>query len=138
MNSRVVTPSMVLIPADLLSIAVVRAAICEALKEHGWNEDNCRRVVLAVSEAVANAVEHGSQNGELVEIVYQVGDEDAKIRILDSGGQVRWVPPAEPRPPAPSSARGRGLAMIAGLAQKVEFRRAGRGTEVRLDFVRAA
>lgn len=137
-NSKVVAPSMVLIPADLASIAVVRAAICAALRDHGWGEDASNRVVLAASEAVANAVEHGSQDGELVEIVYQVGDEDTQVRILDSGGTVRWTPPAEP-PTTPSTAtRGRGLAIINALAQKMEFRPAGHGTELRLDFSRAA
>lgn len=137
-KSKVVAPSMVLIPADLVSIAVVRAAICEALNDHGWDQDDCRRVVLAASEAVANAVEHGSQGGELVEIVYQVGDMDAQLRILDSGGPEEWTPPAEPPVPSPDAPRGRGLALIRALAQKVEFRSAGRGTELRLDFARGA
>ncbi len=135
-NSKVVAPSMVLIPADLVSIAVVRAAICEALRECGWSEDACRRVVLAASEAVANAVEHGSDEGELVEIVYQVGDEDAQVRILDSGGTARWTPPTDPPLPPSTATRGRGLSIISALAQKMEFRRAGQGTELRLDFSR--
>ena len=137
-NSRVVAPSMVLIPADIASIAVVRAAICAALRDHGWGEDASNRVVLAASEAVANAVEHGSQDGELVEIVYQVGDEDTQVRVLDSGGIARWTPPADPPTPPSTATRGRGLAIISALAQKVEFRSTGQGTELRLDFSRAA
>ena len=137
-NSRVVAPSMVLIPADLASVAVVRAAICATLRDLGWDEDECRRVVLAASEAVANAVEHGSLEGELIEIVYQVGETEARVRVLDSGGAVRWTPPATPPVPSPDATRGRGLSIISALAQKVEFRPAGRGTELRLDFARAA
>lgn len=137
-NSKVVSPSMVLIPADLVSIAVVRAAICQALRDHGWGDEACHRVMLAASEAVANAVEHGSHEGELVEVVYQVGDEDAQLRILDSGGNAGWTPPATPQAPPSSATRGRGLSIINALAQKMEFRSAGRGTELRLDFTRAA
>lgn len=137
-NSRVVAPSMVLIPADLASVAVVRAAICATLRGLGWGEDACRRVVLAASEAVANAVEHGSAEGELIEIVYQVDEEDAQVRVLDSGGKVRWTPPVTPPVPPLDATRGRGLSIINALAQKVEFRPAGRGTELRLDFARAA
>jgi anti-sigma regulatory factor (Ser/Thr protein kinase) len=137
-KSKVVAPSMVLIPADIASIAVVRAAICAALRDNGWGEDASNRVVLAASEAVANAVEHGSQEGELVEIVYQVGDEDTQVRVLDSGGTSPWTPPAEPPTPPSTATRGRGLAIIRALAQKVEFRPAGHGTELRLDFSRAA
>ena len=137
-NSKVVAPSMVLIPADLVSIAVVRAAIREALQDVGWHEDACRRMVLAATKAVANAVEHGSRDGELVEIVYQVGDEDAQVRVLDSGGVTRWTPPAEPPTPPCTATRGRGLSIIRALAQKMEFHPAGHGTELRLDFSRAA
>ena len=137
-SSKVVAPSMVLIPADLVSIAVVRAAICAALRDRGWSEDACRRVVLAASEAVANAVEHGSEDGELVEVVYQIGDEDAQVRVLDSGGAARWTPPTDPPTPPSTATRGRGLSIISALAQNMEFRPAGHGTELRLDFSRAA
>lgn len=136
MKSRVSTPSMVLIPADLASLTVVRAALQEALWEHAWCEEDVQRVVLAASEAAANAVEHGSQPGELVEVVFQVGDEEATVRVLDSGGACRWEP-CVPELPELTAPRGRGLTMISALAQKVEFRPAGRGTEVRLDFTRA-
>jgi serine/threonine-protein kinase RsbW len=136
-NSKVVSPSIVLIPADLASIAVVRAAVFTALRDRGWDDDGCRRVTLATSEAVANAVEHGSHPGELVEIVHQVTEEDATVRVLDSGRGERWEPPTAP-PTAPADAvRGRGLAIIAALADTMEFRPAGRGTELRLDFARA-
>ncbi len=137
-SSRVVTPSMVLIPAEPVSIAVVRAAISQALRDHSWGDDAIGRVVLATSEAVANAVEHGSQKGELVEIVFQIGEEDAKVRVLDSGGVSPWTPPDTQVEPSSTSSRGRGLSIINALAQSVEFRPAGNGTEIRLDFSRAA
>ena len=137
MKSRVASPSMVLIPADLASLAVVRAALQEALWEHAWCEEEVQRVVLAASEATANAVEHGSQPGELVEVVFQVGDDEATVRVLDSGGDGPWEP-CVPDLPDLSAPRGRGLTLIHALAQKVEFRPAGQGTELRLDFTRAA
>lgn len=137
-TSRVATPSMVLIPAEPVSIAVVRAAISHALREHSWGDDAIGRVVLATSEAVANAVEHGSQDGELVEIVFQVGEEEAKVRVLDCGGPSPWSPPETYVEPASTAIRGRGLSIISALAQNVEFRPAGSGTEIRLDFSRAA
>jgi anti-sigma regulatory factor (Ser/Thr protein kinase) len=41
-----------------------------------------------------------------------------------------------PAPPPPSSDRGRGLIIMSALADRLELRRAGRGTEVRLQFAR--
>ena len=132
----VASPSMVLIPADLASIAVVRAALQATLRERGWDGDAAQGVVLATSEAVANAVEHGSLPGELVEIVHQVGPTEATIRVLDSGGGSSWDRRVTSEPPASNAPRGRGLAIIRALADQVEIRRAGRGTELRLDFIR--
>ena len=130
---------MVLIPAEAVSIGVVRAAICQALRDQSWSDEAIRRVALATSEAVANAVEHGSRVGELVEIVFQVGDEDAQVRVLDSGRAASpWSPPSEPSEPSSTATRGRGLSIISALAQHVEFRPAGLGTELRLDFSRHA
>lgn len=129
---------MVLIPADLASIAVVRAAIKQALEGTGWDGDAAQRVVLATSEATANAVEHGSRAGDLVEVVYQVSEDDAKVRILDSGGESPWKHRGAPLPPDTGAARGRGLTLIYALAHRVEVVPAGRGTELRLDFSRAA
>ena len=135
-SGRVASPSMVLIPADLSSLAVVRAAIKEALDAAGWDVDAAARVVLATSEATANAVEHGSLPGELVEIVSQVTEEEAMVRVLDSGGSYPWDRRVDTESPDASAPRGRGLVLINALAQGVEARPAGRGTELRLDFRR--
>lgn len=129
-------PSVVLMPADLTALAVVRTALHAALRERGWETEPAHHVLLATTEAVANAVEHGSQPGELVEITYRVGDVESFVRVLDGGGGVDWNPPDTPTPPAATSARGRGLVLIADLADSVEMVRAGQGTEVRLSFVR--
>ncbi len=136
MSHHVASPSMVLIPADLASIAVVRAAIQTALSDRGWDGDAAQGVVLATSEAVANAVEHGSLPGELVEVVHQVGGREATVRVLDSGGATCWDRALTPEPPSTKAARGRGLAIIRALAHHVEIHPAGRGTELRLDFIR--
>ncbi len=128
---------MVLAPADLASVAVVRAAIAGSLAERGWDEDSIHRVVLATSEATANAVEHGSLPGELVEVLYHVGMFEASVRVLDSGGTQPWAPPTTFTMPEPSAQRGRGLALIAAMARTFLVARSGQGVEVRMEFARA-
>lgn len=137
MSHDVASPSMVLIPADLASIAVVRAALQATLRERGWDPDSAQGVVLATSEAVANAVEHGSNAGELVEVVHQVGETEATVRVLDSGGASAWDHALPTDTPPTNADRGRGLAIIRAIAHRMEIRPAGRGTELRLDFVRS-
>lgn len=131
-------PSVVLIPATLASIAVVRAALQGALEERCWEDAPMSRVLIATTEATANAAEHGSAPGELIEITYQVGDSECFVRVLDGGAELPWQPPPVPRVPAEHETSGRGLLLITNLAERVEVASSGRGTEMRLTFVRAA
>ncbi len=129
-------PSVVLVPATIPSIGIARAALRLALEEHQWEVDPVFRVLLATTEAVANAVEHGSMPGDLLEITYQVTDVQCFVRILDGGRGVPWNPPRSPQPPSVEAERGRGLVLIVNLTQHVDVRLAGRGTEVRMSFSR--
>ena len=65
-----------------------------------------------------------------------VRPKQAGIDALHESGQSNG--PEDPSTPPTTATRGRGLAIISALAQKVEFRAAGHGTELRLDFSRAA
>lgn len=131
-------PSIVLVPATVGSVGVVRAALRDALDEHCWETEPSYRVLLATSEAVANAIEHGSRPGDLVEVTYQVNDAQCFVRILDGGADARWDPPEEPDVPPVDDERGRGLIIIVTHAQHAEARPFGVGTEVRMTFSRIA
>ncbi len=131
-------PSVVLIPATLASIAVVRAALQSALAERCWEVAPMSRVLIATTEATANAAEHGSAPGELIEVTYQVGDTECFVRVMDGGSDDNWQAPTTPRVPAEHETSGRGLLLIANLAERVEVTNSGRGTEMRLTFLRAA
>jgi len=136
--SSAVGPSIVLVPADLVSLGVVRAALERALGDEGWDAESAARVVLAVAEAAANAVEHGSDPGALVEVNVRVRGAEARVRVVDSGRADGPHPPAVIAPPPPDALRGRGLVIMQGLAQHLEVRSHGGGTEVIMDFHRRA
>ena len=129
-------PSVVLVPASIPSIGIARAALRLALDEHDWENDPVFRVLLGTTEAIANAVEHGSERDGLVEVTYQVTDVQCYVRIVDGGCGTPWRPPVAPKPPSIQSERGRGLVLMTNLAQSVEVRSAGVGTEVRMSFTR--
>lgn len=132
-------PSVVIVPATVASLGVVRAALREALDEHEWESDPTFRVLLAATEAVANAVEHGSScAADLIEVTYQVSDTQCFVRVLDCGTGKPWNPTTTPNPPAVDHERGRGLVIIATHARLAEARRSGTGTEVRMNFTRDA
>ena len=117
-----------------------RDAVRDALLRAGWAREGVELVVLAVDEALANAIEHGSVPGAPVEVGIAVapGGASAEVRVTDRGRPGARAPRGVPAPPPPSSDHGRGLIIVGALADALEIRRAGRGTRLRLRFARPA
>ena len=129
--------SFLRVAAELASIAVIRAALSRALLRHGWDEDLHLLVLLAVGEAVANAIEHGSSADAAVEVALTVTPRWAAVQVVDEGRLGASVPLAEPVPPAAEQLRGRGRLLMNRLADVVRVRSDGHGTSVLLQFGRA-
>ena len=127
------------VPADLAVVSFVRSALACMLTRGEWPAGGSARVLLASTEALTNAIEHGSPPGR------------------DGAGGPRRSPPSAPtcwwwtravrtgrchgcptHPPPPTATRGRGLIIISRLADDFDLRAHGDGTEVSVGFVRAA
>jgi anti-sigma regulatory factor (Ser/Thr protein kinase) len=115
------------LPADLTSARQARSAIRQALA--AWHMEHLSGdAELLASELVANAAEHG--DGTPITLALR--------RHAQPGGrpgitcEVTDTSPAMPRPaePGPSGERGRGLAIVAALAQSsgVRSSQAGKTT----------
>lgn len=116
------------------ALAVIREAVARALTRYGWSDDLHPVVLLAVSEAVANAIEHGS--AATAEICVTVRAEPGRVHIrVADGGRLGSVMPLEaPEMPATSQVRGRGLVLMRTLSQGMSIRSGGDGTVVSLEF----
>ena len=55
------------------------------LAREEWPADGAARMLLASTEAVTNAIEHGSPLGGAVEVELTVTAERAQVRVLDQG-----------------------------------------------------
>lgn len=127
------------VPADLGALGTVRARLAAALAAERWSDDAASRVMTASTEALANALEHGSGPGARVDVAFTVTREAASVRVTDAGRSGRRaVPGDEPEAPPATSTHGRGRLLMRALADEVRIRRRGRGTEVRLGFERSA
>ena len=122
------------LPADVGSLADGRDAVRRALLREGWERERVEFVVLAVCEALTNAIEHGSVPGEPVEIEIAAAADHAEIRVTDRGRPGAARPLGVPSPPPPTAERGRGLIIMGALADSLQIGLAGRGTGVRLRF----
>jgi anti-sigma regulatory factor (Ser/Thr protein kinase) len=121
------------LPATPEAPGVAREWIQSALARAGWPPGAVEDVMLAVDEAVQNAVEHGSEAHAPVEIELGLEDGDAEVRVRDRGRPGAPVPTGPPETPPDWSPRGRGRAIMAALAD-ADWRAYDGGTEVRLHF----
>ncbi|MFI7544991.1 SpoIIE family protein phosphatase [Actinoplanes sp. NPDC049599] len=116
------------IGADPVQIALLRKDLRGWLVSHGVDDDSTQAVLLACSEAVANAIEHGYRNDPLgvVDIVATVSAESVDVTVTDHGV---WVSPEEDGP------RGRGVQLIRQVMDQLAFEH-GDGTTVTMRRIR--
>lgn len=139
------------IPARLEYLSTVRRLL-EAALAPDWPAERVADVVLAVSEAAANAVEAQADGRAEVELRCRFGGDEVEVEIEDRGpgldpttvpGPVTAAvavttgaaPPPAPADEAPgpvAGERGRGLALMRKLADDLTVQGSAGGTRVRL------
>lgn len=98
------------VPVRYDALSGARASVRDWLRDVGAGPDAVDDLVIAVGEALANAVEHADGDRAVpLHLECLVDDGDAVIRVRDHG---TW------RPPVPTPNRGYGLRMIAALADE--------------------
>jgi anti-sigma regulatory factor (Ser/Thr protein kinase) len=114
-------------PADPRSLAPIRAEVRRWLESSHLGEDLVDDLVMAVSEAASNAVEHAYRPitaQSTVELTLLLDQGDINIDIVDHGC---WRPPA-----THDTGRGRGISVIKGLVDSAVVRIDPGGTRVML------
>jgi anti-sigma regulatory factor (Ser/Thr protein kinase) len=107
------------LPALPESAPKARALVRDAADEHGLDGEATWDLVLATSEAVANAILHGSSCGDGergVLLIIEVDENAISIEVCDCG-----VFDAQLRPAAEYDTHGRGIPIIAALADHFEL-----------------
>ncbi|MFV0128966.1 ATP-binding protein [Streptomyces sp. HMX112] len=122
---------------EAASVPLARRLLLGTMETAGVDPDISYDLSLALSEACANAVEHGGRTGSgetcaEFRVTAYLDGEKCRIEVADSGpgfpaGRVRTV-----RRPVPAEAEsGRGLSLIEELADHVHIgNRSGRGGAV--------
>jgi serine/threonine-protein kinase RsbW len=83
-------------------------------------------VLLALDEAVSNAIRHGSGGGEPVEVSVERDGEWVELSVRD-GGPTPRLPRLPAEPPPVYQTGGRGLWLILQLVDEVRLQRIGDG-----------
>ncbi|MCC6831698.1 MAG: ATP-binding protein [Thermoleophilia bacterium] len=125
------------IPASLSSLAFVRGAVALIIDREFCGGESAGRMLLAASEAVSNAIEHGSppDGGGEVEVRIAITDTGATLVVTDQGRPgVRPSIDVDAPTPHPASTRGRGIVIMRNLSDDLRVEPAGAGTRVTMDF----
>jgi anti-sigma regulatory factor (Ser/Thr protein kinase) len=123
------------IPADPAAIPALADGVTHVLQEKHWSEKDVMAVELALQEAVANAIRHGCGGDPTKQLQCSVTcDESGEvvITVRDPGEGFDHTAVANPLDPEnilkPS---GRGIFLINGLMDEVQFADGGRQVQMR-------
>jgi anti-sigma regulatory factor (Ser/Thr protein kinase) len=115
------------LPAELSRLPDARNWADAAAEQFGFDEMVRYQIKMAVSEGVANAVEHGSSSSRDEIQLRAVAEGDLlAFYIRDTG---KFIPRISPRGDMPE--RGRGLAFLGQLMDEVDIKPSATGTELR-------
>jgi PAS domain S-box-containing protein len=114
-------------PADTRELATVRAGARDWLEAQQIPAEVSNDVVLAISEACANAVEHAYRNSSgITEVEIHEDAAVLEVTVQDHG---TWRPKAAPHPD-----RGRGLQLMRAVSESVDVNTNSEGTIVTIRF----
>jgi serine/threonine-protein kinase RsbW len=107
----------------------LRRAVARTLED--VDEAAAADVLLALDEAVSNAIRHGSGAGAPVVVSVERDGDWVEMTVRD-GGPTPRLPRLPAEPPPALQTGGRGLWLILQLVDEVRMQRVGQGTELTL------
>lgn len=120
-------------PAVPASLTQARAEVCEMLEPLAIAESVSFDIRVAVGEALANAIRHGSPCSDVDKVSVSVEAYDDRVVIVIADRGEGWFDGETALGGDPYAASGRGVMFMRALMDKVEFvERPGGGTAVEL------
>jgi len=121
------------LPSDFASLVEVENLIDKVCSNLGVQEDAYGNVLIAVTEAVNNAIQHGNEENASLYVDVAVGDKESEFcfRIKDEGTGFDFD--SLPDPTAPENLlkeNGRGIFLMRNLADEVEFDGVGNSVNI--------
>lgn len=116
-------------PSDVNELSKAESLVDKICQTLSVNEDFYGNVLIAVTEAVNNAIKHGNKNDVSKDVQIRVSDADNifSIEVKDQGAGFDFN--NLPDPTAPENLEkenGRGIFLMRSLADKVVFENDGR------------
>ncbi len=125
------------ISSDTQNITLVEQVIDDVCEQYKVNEDRYGNILIAVTEAVNNAIQHGNNNNpeKSVTINYSIDSISITFCILDEGNGFDHV--NLPDPTAPENIdkiNGRGIFLMKNLSDNIQFDQDGKQVQLKFNF----
>lgn len=122
------------LPSDTGSISKVETVIEKLCKDLNLQEDYYGNMLIAVTEAVNNAIEHGNNSIPDKKILFDYFEDESFItfRVSDEGPGFDFTNLPDPTDPKNiDKPNGRGIFLMKNLADEVEFKGSGESVEIK-------
>jgi len=115
-------------PATAASVGVIRGEVAAIARECGLGSKEVGSLCLAVSEAVTNAVVHGSagRGDARVRVRVTLTAGEMRVAVSDDGGGLKFE--------AESRGLGAGMFIVAAITGRLDIRTSAAGTHVHMAF----
>ena len=123
------------IPSSSENIRLVERLVDDVCDVFNINEDSYGNILIAVTEAVNNAIYHGNKSNpnKQIKIGFESEEKNIKFIVADKGQGFDYNNLPDPTDPVNiDKPHGRGVFLMKNLADKVEFK--NNGNEVMLTF----
>jgi anti-sigma regulatory factor (Ser/Thr protein kinase) len=107
------------IPPDPRHAHTVRGAYNAFVSLHGVTDADRDALLFGVGEALANAIEHGTSDGD-IEVTVEIEPDRISARIADPGHGFSCIPSHNTPLPDPFAERGRGIPIMQRLVDRCE------------------
>jgi serine/threonine-protein kinase RsbW len=123
----------IIIPSDISQIQVVEAKAEKIAQQFGYSEDECDSLAIALTEIVANAINHGNNRNKQkkVYVKFIVNRKTFEIHVKDEGDGFNPNEIADPlKPENLLKDSGRGVFIVKALVDDVKYKFLKTGTKV--------
>ena len=125
-------------PSVADNIGLVEKLINEICLAYGISEDYYGNILVAVTEAVNNAIQHGNKldPGKKVVLAFHAGDKSLSFEVGDQGKGFDFKNLPDPTNPENlEKPNGRGVFLMRHLADQVEFSDSGRSVQLNFQIL---
>src|SRR5580765_6485942 len=121
------------IPSILENIRIIESFIDNAKEKYHLDDDIYGNIMIAVTEAVNNAIKHGNKDNSSKNVSISLSLEDGliKFKVQDEGNGFDFHKLPDPTAPENiSKPGGRGIFLMKNLSDEVDFKENGKVVEL--------